>query len=190
LNKSLYGLKQSPRVWFQKLSESLLSFGFSASSYDPSLFVAKIKEKTVILLVYVDDIIITSDDHDYLNSCISHLQQCFALKDLGSLSYFLGIEVNSSSQSLHLSQGKYVYDLLQRNNMLQANPFPTPMASSNSLSLHDDDPYSDPKRYRSVVGALQYATITRPDISFAVNKISQFKHAPTTTHWTAVKRIL
>jgi Reverse transcriptase (RNA-dependent DNA polymerase) len=190
LKKSLYGLKQSPRAWFHKLSESLVAFGFISSNYDPSLFVARSNNKIALLLVYVDDIIITSNNEAFLQNCISHLQQQFALKDLGPLSYFLGIEVQTTPQGLHLSQTKYILDLLKRTNMLQANPFPTPMAQTNSLSLHDGDPFHDPYLYRSVVGALQYATVTRPDIAFAVNKVSQFMHSPTTVHWTAVKRIL
>jgi hypothetical protein len=74
--------------------------------------------------------------------------------------------------------------------MLQANPCNTPIVTSVSLSQFDGNSFEDPHLYRSVVGALQYATITRPDISFAVNKVAQFMHSPTTTHWTAVKRIL
>jgi histone deacetylase 1/2 len=168
----------------------LLYFGFCASSYDPSLFVAHIQGATIIIMVYVDDILITASDTTLLNTFIQHLNTRFALQDLGPLHDFLGIEVHSSSGQLHLSQTKYIRDLLSRTNMLQAKPCSTPMAATASLSIHDGDPFEDPKLYRSVVGALQYATITRPDISFAVNKVSQFMHSPTSSHWIAVKRIL
>ena len=70
------------------------------------------------------------------------------------------------------------------------DPCPSPMVTHLSLSLHDGDPFDNPALYRMIVGALQYATITRPDLAFAVNKVSQFMHSPTTSHWAAVKRIL
>lgn len=91
-------------------------------------------------MVYVDDILITASDTTLLNTCIQHLHTRFALQDLGPLHYFLGIEVHSSSGQLHLSQTKYIRDLLSRTNMLQAKPCSTPMAATASLSIHDGDP--------------------------------------------------
>lgn len=80
-----------PRAWFHKLSAALLDFGFCASSYDPSLFVAHIQGATIIIMVYVDDILITASDTTLLNTCIQHLHTRVALQDLGPLHYFLGI---------------------------------------------------------------------------------------------------
>ncbi|XP_016172884.1 uncharacterized protein LOC107615315 [Arachis ipaensis] len=94
-------------------------------------------------------------------------------------------------QKLLLTQTKYAKDLLHRAGMSNSNrPMPTPMMTSSKLSKSDSDPYEDPKGYRSIVGALQYLTITRPDLAFAMNKVSQFMHSPTIQHWKAVKRIL
>ena len=87
-------------------------------------------------------------------------------------------------------QRKYVTDLLTKTNMLHSKPVSTPMASSPKLTLNSDSPLSDPREYRQVVGSLQYLSLTRPDISYAVNKLSQFMHSPTTCHWLAVKRLL
>ncbi|XP_048445143.1 uncharacterized mitochondrial protein AtMg00810-like [Pyrus x bretschneideri] len=112
------------------------------------------------------------------------------MKDLGPLHYFLGVEVSYSHNLMHLSQAKYALDLLKRTNFLDAKPISTPVCAGQKLSLHEGDPHPDPYTYRSVVGALQYLTITRPDLSYAVNQVCQFMHAPTTTHWMAVKRIL
>ncbi|KAJ4761435.1 hypothetical protein LUZ62_071810 [Rhynchospora pubera] len=190
LHKSLYGLKQAPRAWFHKLSSALLSLHFIASNYDPSLFVSHHSGQTLLVLVYVDDIIITGSDSKAVHSCISLLQQHFALKDLGPIHYFLGLEAKRSAQGLHLSQTKYILDLLTRLNMVNAKPCTTPMATDISLMIGDSEPFDDPHLYRSVVGALQYATLTRPDLSYAVNKVSQFMHNPTTNQWAAVKRIL
>uniref|UniRef100_A0A8R7Q6X9 Reverse transcriptase Ty1/copia-type domain-containing protein n=1 Tax=Triticum urartu TaxID=4572 RepID=A0A8R7Q6X9_TRIUA len=116
----------------------------------------------------------------------------FALKDLGALHFFLGIEVKKLASGVLLSQEKYVQEILQRMGMTGCKPSPTPLPTSEKLSLHDGDILTtdDSTRYRSIVGALQYLTLTRPDIAYAVNKVCQFLHAPTTVHWTVVKRIL
>jgi hypothetical protein len=108
------------------------------------------------------------------------------------LHYFLGIEVNKCTDGIVLTQGKYVSDLLKNACMTNCKPVSTPLSTSEKLSLHSGSPLGpeDATRYRSIVGALQYLTLTRPDIAFSVNKVCQFLHAPTTEHWTAVKRIL
>lgn len=141
-----------------------------------------------ILLVYVDDIIVTGSDTTFLASLVQRLNTQFALKDLGSLSYFLGIQAQYTSSTLHLCQQKYITDLLA--SMFDCKHISTPMASSVSLSLYDGEQLPDPTAYQSIVGALQYCTITRPNISLAVNKVCQFLHSPTIVHWKAVKRIL
>lgn len=171
LSKSLYGLKQSPRAWFHKLSSALIEFGFHASQYDPSLFISYAQGHTTILLVYVDDILITGSNQSFLHTCISHLQSRFAVKTLGSLHYFFWIEVKSCDAGLHFSQAKYIHNLLTRLNMHHCKPCTTPMITGTPLSVSDGNPFDDPQLYRSIVGALQYATITRPDISFAVNRV-------------------
>jgi histone deacetylase 1/2 len=123
---------------------------------------------------------------------LSDLNKEFDLKDLGDLHYFLGIEVNKVSDGIILSQEKYASDILKRVGMSDCKSVNTPMSTSEKLSVHEGDLLgpSDATQYRSMVGALQYLTLTRPDISFAVNKVCQYLHAPTTVHWSAVKRIL
>ena len=91
---------------------------------------------------------------------------------------------------MHLSQAKYISNLLQKTKMLHVKPVPTPMVSNQSLSNSGSAPFSNTQLYRSIVGALQYATITRPDITYSVNRVCQFMQAPLTAHWKAVKRIL
>jgi histone deacetylase 1/2 len=121
------------------------------------------------------------------------LKEDFALKDLGDLHYFLGIEVErKSSGDLLLTQKKYAKDILLRVGMANCKPVPTPMPSTERMSQHDGSLLGpeDSTKYRSIVGALQYITFTRPDLAFAVNRVCQYLHAPTTVHWTAVKRII
>jgi Reverse transcriptase (RNA-dependent DNA polymerase) len=174
LSKVIYGLKQSPRAWFHVLSSAFLTYDFNASNYDPSLFIFSSNNDTLIVLIYVDDIIVTSSRLTLIQEFIRSMQQKFSLKDLGRLHFFLEIEVQTTSYGMHLSQLKYIKDVLTRANMLLSNPYPSPMVPNSSLSRHDGDPFEDPHLYRSIVGALQYATLTRPDIAFSVNKVSQF----------------
>jgi histone deacetylase 1/2 len=145
----------------------------------------------VYLLVYVDDIIITGSSLSLVQALVQKLDSVFSLKQLGDLEYFLGIEVKQlSDKSLLLTQSKYIRDLLTKTNMIDCKPINTPMMSSCKLTKLGSDNVQDATLYRSVVGSLQYATITRPEISYAVNKVCQFMSAPKETHWVAVKRIL
>ena len=145
----------------------------------------------VYLLVYVDDIIITGRSNYLIQSLVHHLNSNFSLKQLGQLDYFLGIEVHHTpTGSVLLTQSKYICDLLHKTDMAEAKPISSPMVTNLKLSKNGDDLLSDPTMYRSVVGALQYATITRPEISFSVNKVCQFMSKPLESHWTAVKQIL
>ena len=142
------------------------------------------------ILIYVDDILITCSNSSAITELISLLGVDFGIKDLGSLNFFLGIEVLPHENGVLLSQRRYILDLLKKTNMLEAKPVNTPMAASTSLSAFDGTSYEDPTLFRSTVGGLQYLAITRPNIAFVVNKLSQFMHRPTVTHWQATKRLL
>uniref|UniRef100_A0A2N9G7W9 Reverse transcriptase Ty1/copia-type domain-containing protein n=1 Tax=Fagus sylvatica TaxID=28930 RepID=A0A2N9G7W9_FAGSY len=190
LKKALYGLKQAPRAWFSRLSTRLIELGFHGSLSDASLFIYKSSIHTMFILIYVDDIIITSFSSSAIDNLLSSLQTDFAVKDLGSLHYFLGIEVIRNNAGILLSQKRYILDLLKRTHMLEAKPVSSPMASSTSLSAHEGEPFPDQTLFRSTVGALQYLSLTRPDIAFTINKLSQFMHKPTLLHWQSVKRLL
>jgi histone deacetylase 1/2 len=193
LQKAIYGLKQAPRAWHARLSTVLGSLGFHASTADTSLFILCRPGLTMFLLVYVDDIIVVSSSASTTARLIREMRAEFAVKDLGSLHYFLGIEVGRQScGGLLLSQRKYAMDLLQRAGMLKCTPATTPMTVVDKLSANEGPLLSDDDatRYRSVVGGLQYLTLTRPDISFAVNKVCQYLHAPPCSQWSTVKCIL
>ncbi|PNX94499.1 retrovirus-related Pol polyprotein from transposon TNT 1-94, partial [Trifolium pratense] len=191
LHKSLYGLKQAPRAWYERLTQALLQLGFVASKCDPSLLVHHQQGACTYVLIYVDDILITGSAPHLIQDVIHKLNIQFALKQLGEVDYFLGIEVHHMpSGGLLLNQSKYIRDLLSRTNMDNCKPIGSPMVSTCRLSKFGTDAMTDPSLYRSTVGALQYATLTRPDIAFSVNKVCQFMAHPLETHWKAVKRIL
>ncbi|XP_040996228.1 uncharacterized mitochondrial protein AtMg00810-like [Juglans microcarpa x Juglans regia] len=189
-NKAIYGLKQAPRAWFAQLNAWLTDYSFSASRDDPSLFILNSGDLHMFLLIYVDDMLITSSIHAAIDNLISALARAFPVKDLGQLSYFLGIEIDYLISGIFLSQRKYIKDLLERSNMLNAKPMTSPMAASLKLSQFDGPEFTDSTLFRSIVGGLQYLSITRPDIAFSVNKVCQFMHCAKVSHWSAVKRIL
>lgn len=115
LQKALYGLKQAPRAWFSRLSSQLLDFGFTASQSDSSLFIYHFAVVTTYVLIYVDDIIITSSKPAAIKKLLNRMESEFAAKQLGDLNFFLGIEVSKQSDGIILSQRRYILDILKRN---------------------------------------------------------------------------
>ncbi|CAN6727389.1 unnamed protein product [Malus baccata var. baccata] len=168
LHKSIYGLKHNA---------------------DSSLFVRTGIVGKLVVLIYVDDLIITGDNADEILNLKQSLKQRFAIKDLGILKYFLGIEVATSHKGLFLNQRKYVLDLLKEANMSDVKPAIAPLDSKHKPSLKGM-PLTDISHYQRLVGKLIYLTITRPDITYSVSLVSQFMHSPTLGHLTLVKRIL
>jgi hypothetical protein len=112
LDKAIFGLKQAPRAWYSRLSEKLIKLGFQVSKTNTSLFFYDKGGVTIFILVYVDDIIVASSSQEAVDAMLKDLRSDFALKDLGQLHYFLGIEVQHISNGIHLSQGKYASDML------------------------------------------------------------------------------
>ncbi|XP_016747511.2 uncharacterized mitochondrial protein AtMg00810-like [Gossypium hirsutum] len=160
------------------------------AKFDGSLFIKNTEGVLLYVLVYVDDIIVTGKHQGSIDAFVTSLDTQFSLKDLGPLNYFLGVEVEHTTDGLFLSQRKYIQDLLKRACMDQAKGSPTPMTTSTNLSQHVGSAIENESDYRSIVGALQYVVITRPDITFAVNKVCQFMHRPLDQHFKAVKQIL
>ena len=183
-------MKQAPRTWYQELKNFLLQFGFRNSYADTSLFIFHADGYIMYLLVYVNDLILTGDHETKVNHFIAILAQRFSIKELGLLTYFLGVEVIPNQHGLLLSQRRYITYLLIQTKMQDAKAVLTPLPISPTLTLTSGSSLFDPTKYRKVVGSLQYLLITRPDIAFAINKLSQYMHCPTTDHWSFVKRLL
>ncbi|KAA3465059.1 Retrovirus-related Pol polyprotein from transposon TNT 1-94 [Gossypium australe] len=143
LNKALYGLRQAPRAWFHTLKQYLITrLNFNASKADPSLFIRTSSENVVLLMVYVDDIVITSSSNAEINSIVQQLHSKFTLKDMGQLNFFLGIEVQHTPLRLFLSQKKYVLEILAKTGMEGAAATPIPMVNTPKLTASDGSPPS------------------------------------------------
>ncbi|GJY22683.1 ribonuclease H-like domain-containing protein [Tanacetum coccineum] len=185
LQRSLYGLKQAPRAWFQRFASFITRVGFQHSKTDMSLFVYHRGLDVAYLLLYVDDIVLTASSTALLQCIITLLHSEFAMTDLGSLNYFLGISAQRSKSGLFLSQSKFAKEILKRVHMQHCKPCKTPVDTKSKLGSD-----GDPTLYRSLVGALQYLTFTRPDISYVVQHICLYMHDPRDPHFSALKRIL
>ncbi|XP_052107967.1 uncharacterized mitochondrial protein AtMg00810-like [Arachis duranensis] len=190
LRKALYGLKQAPREWFDKFSSTICDLGFTSSPHENAIFIRKSERGVVLLLLYVDDMIITGDDVDGISELKTSLHHTFEMKDLGSLSYFLGLEVISTDDGIYLSQAKYASNLLARAGITDSRTESTPIEPNVRFTPMDGTALDNPTLYRQLVGGLVYLTVTRPDIAYPVHVLSQFLSAPRTTHYAAVLRIL
>ena len=179
LRKSLYGLKQASRQWYHCFSKVVLNAGFTQSAVDNTLFVRKTSTSFTALLVYVDDILIASNNDDALALLKNALHQAFDIKDMGTPRFFLGLEIAHNAT-----------DILSSTGMLACKPVSVPMDPSVHLSKTTGTLLPSAKPYRELIGRLLYLTITRPDITFAVNYLSQFLSCPTDVHLQAAHRIL
>lgn len=190
LKKSLYGLKQAPRAWYQRFASFLSTIGFVNSKTDHSLFISTHGDDTSYILLYVDDIILTTSSHSLRDTIIAALRSEFSMTDLGPLNYFLGMSATRHSGGLFLHQSKYAEDIIYRAKMVNCKPALTPVDTKSKLSATSGEKFDDPTLYRSLAGALQYLTFTRPDISYAVQQICLYMHDPQTSHFAALKRII
>lgn len=190
LHKSLYGLKQAPRAWYERFSTQLIHLGFQASLANSSLFILRHGKLLVYLLVYVDDIVLTGNNPQFLNVLVKELSQAFELKDLGDLHYFLGLQITGTAKGLFLNQTKYAYDLLVKHNMLTSKLAKSPCTPLLRLVPNEGKLLSDPHPFQSLLGSLHYLTFTRPDLSFAVHQVCQFMAKPIDVHLIVAKRIL
>nr|GFA32382.1 ribonuclease H-like domain-containing protein [Tanacetum cinerariifolium] len=156
---------------------------------DSSLFILRQGSQVAYLLIYVDDIILTASSTYLLQQVITSLHNEFDMTDLGALNYLLGISATRHSTGLFLSQKQYAIELFARAHMTNCNPSRTPVDTDSKLGP-EGVPVQDPTLYRSLAGGLQYLTITRPDISYAVQHICLYMHDPRKPHLAALKRIL
>ena len=198
LNKSIYGLKQSPRLWGEKLWAALKELGFRKAYSDPSLYIFDRDNIRVIVPVFVDDITLASQSADALDKFVAELAIYFKLRDLGPTSLLLGVEItrDRAKRSIHLSQKQYILNKLNEFDMADCKPVGTPMLPGLKLSS-DQCPDTAEKKtemknipYINAVRSLLYlALLTRPDIAFATGVLARFNSNPGMAHWNAVKHL-
>ncbi|GAU35284.1 hypothetical protein TSUD_274860 [Trifolium subterraneum] len=178
------------RQWYAKLSQFLVTIGYSQKIADPTLFTKSDNSNFTALLVYVDDIVLTGNCLEEITVTKRKLHEAFGIKDIGVLKFFLGLEVAHSEQGITLCQRKYCLDLLSETGNLGCKPSSIPMDPSHRLHHDDSTPHENITEYRALVGKLLYLTSTRPDIAFPVQQLSQFLDAPTSLHFKAAHKVL
>eukprot|EP00253_Pinus_taeda_P030227 PITA_30227 len=174
LKKSLYGLKQAPRAWYAKIYSFLLETGFSRCHSDNTVYTKKMGKSLIILVLYVDDLILTGSDPNPINHVKHSLKKKFEMTDLGHLHYFLGLQVLQSKESISLSQSKYACGLLRHFHMEDCKLAPSPFQSRAKILVTCTSPKVDATLYHQLVGKILYLTHTRPDLSFVVGLIARF----------------
>lgn len=190
LKKSLYGLKQSPKAWFERFSKTILQQSYNQTQTNHIMFYQHLDGKVTILIVFVDDIIITRNNEAETERLKNKLATEFEIKDLGLLRYFSGMEVVRNRSGIIVSQRKYVLDILKEIKMLGCIPVDTPMDPVKKIGDRESGTPVDTGRYQHLVAKLIYLSHTRLDIAFAISVVSQYMHAPCEEHLEVVCRIL
>jgi hypothetical protein len=198
LHKSLYGLKQAGRKWYDALCRVLADLGFEVTQADPGVFYARVEGHILILAVHVDDCAMTGSSGELIAQYEHKLHSCYALTDFGPLHWFLGIKVtcDREARTISLSQSSYINSILARFSLSNAHSYKIPMTPSVTLSKRDapsnasEASHMHKVPYREAIGSLMYASVaTCPDITFAVSTLSQFLENPGEMHWEACKRV-
>jgi transposase InsO family protein len=195
LVKGIYGLKQAARCWNSRIDEFFTEAGYVKTSADSCIYLKSVIDngKFIIIVLYVDDIVPMSNDLVLLKCEKETLSRTFQMTDNGEIGYILGMVIKRDrpNRIMSISQPSYVKATLSKFGMSQCKPVPTPMESGAKFYKTDDnDEECDKQRYQQAIGCLTYlSTSTRPDISTAVNTLSQFMSRPNSMHWTAVKRV-
>ena len=198
LHKALYGLKQAPRAWYHTFSAALTAAGYIVSDADPSLFILNKGNGDILyLLLYVDDILLFSENMENINAAKSLLKSHFAVKDMGEARHFLGMQIsferdaNGKLLAVKLSNEKLITDMLDSFNMSDCKTKSVPLDPGMKLKKDDGDPLPPDNRYRELVGGLLYlSTTVRPDISHVSGLLGRFSSNPTHHHWSAGMHVL
>ncbi|XP_020685792.1 uncharacterized protein LOC110102004 [Dendrobium catenatum] len=190
LNKALYGLKQSPREWYATLSTHLQAFGFLISSADPSLLTYKSKSTRLYILIYVDNILLTGNSPTEIDRLLTSLHKQFQMRNLGSLAHFLGIQTVHTKYGILLHQQQYAHRILAKAGMQNAKPVANPSSGKSSINSNPTNKFANPHLYCQLIGSLQYLTLTRPDIQYAVHQLSQAMHKPLNSNFHALTHLL
>ncbi|KAL2230905.1 UNVERIFIED_CONTAM: putative mitochondrial protein [Sesamum indicum] len=163
LQHSIYGLKQASRQWNVELTARLTDFGFKQSGHDHCLFTKDVDGDMLALLVYVDDILVTTTSMQHIQSVKHYIHSLFTIKDLDDARYFLRLEIGRNSEGIFVVQSKYIHDIVQDTGLVAAKFVSTPFPLGLKLSEDGGALLPDPDRFRTLVGRLLYLAFTRPD---------------------------
>lgn len=191
LKNALYGLRQAPRAWYNRIESYFLKEGFEKCPSEHTLFVKSgAKTDMLIISLYVDDLIFTGNNETMFSDFKESMKKEFDMTNLGRMSYFLGVEVVQNSSGIFVSQSKYTKEILERFGMDNSKPVDNPVVPGYKLSKKGDGVEVDATTYKQMVGSLMYLTATRSDLMYAVCLISRYMEKPTDVHLQAAKRIL
>ncbi len=194
LNKSLYGLKQAPRQWYAKMHDFLVtSCNFKSSQNDPCLYFRHNGKDITLICLYVDDLLIAGSDKNDISKIKGELSSRFEMKDLGPATTMLGVEISRdrTAKKLFINQQEYTNTVLERFGMENSKPVATPMEKDDSSPTEDQRDLCKSIPYRQAIGSIMYLMIcTRPDLAYAIGKLSQYSESPKEHHWIALKRVL
>ncbi|GKB87835.1 putative ribonuclease H-like domain-containing protein [Tanacetum coccineum] len=189
VEKTLYGLHEAPRAWYETLSTYLIENRFRRGTIDKTLFIKKDKSDILLVQVYVDDIIFGSTKKTLCLEFEQMMHKRFQMSSMGELTFFLGLQVQQKEDGIFISQDKYVADILKKFDYVTVKTASTPMEPNKALVKDEEADNVDVHLYRSMIGSLMYLTASRPDITFAVCACARFQVTPKTSHLHAVKRI-
>ena len=190
LKKAFYGSKQAPRACYDRLTQYLVSHGFTRGKADQTLFIKREDGELIVAQVYVDDIIFGSTKDELAHDFSKLMQTEFEMSMIRELTYFLGLQIRQQDLGIFLSQSKYVMNLVKKFGLEFTSSVRTPMSPNVKLTVDLLGKNVDPSLYRSMIGSVLYLTASRPDISYNVGVCARYQANPKEYHMTAVKRII
>ena len=187
--KALYGLKQAPRAWYDTLSQFLIDNHFTRGTIDKTFFYRNYNGSSILVRIYVDDIIFGSTDENLCKKFAKLMQSKYEMSMMGELTYFLGLQVKQVKDGIFISQTKYIYDLFKKFDFTECSSAKTPMATATKLEINTKETKVDISNYRGMVGSLLYITASTPDIMFSTCLCARFQADPRESHLIAIKGI-
>ena len=190
LKKAFYGLKRAPRTWYDRLTQYLVSHGFTRGKADQTLFIKREDGKLIVAQVYVDDIIFGSTKDELAHGFLKLMQVVFEMSMIGELTHFLRLQIRQQDSCIFLSQSKYAKNFVKKFGLESASSVRTPMSPNVKLAIDLLGKSVDPSLYRSMIGSLLYLTASRPDISYSVGVCARYQANPKESHTNTLKRII
>nr|GEW56909.1 retrovirus-related Pol polyprotein from transposon TNT 1-94 [Tanacetum cinerariifolium] len=189
LKKALYGLKHSPKAWYDRLKDFLTKHEYKIGMVDNTLFTKKKSSNLIIAQIYGDDIIFGSTCQDMCDEFSKIMHDEFEMSMIGELEFYLRLQIKQMEDGIFFNQSKYIKEMLKKFGLEESKPMKTPMSSDTKLTKDEECESVDSTKYQGMIGSLLYLTASRPDIMFSVCLCVCFQEAPKTSHHEAVKRI-